>query len=241
MQDIYAFDVGDYGKLGLLRHLMAHDLSLGVMWWKTELGSPGLDGKHLTYLQDRAYRQCDPELWDAMSACVSEGLRSIDALESLFPEETSFFADVIPADSNRRLLWFDKSLVSTRNADVVFCDPDNGIAFTGTSRSQRHVSLSELQKLYGAGHSLVVYHHLNRSCSHGQQIDAGGRVLMDSVTDGTPVWTAHFRRGTSRVYFVLPQRKHLDAMRMAMQQLSASPWCDHGHFNVELPSTSNAS
>lgn len=232
MQDIYAFDVGDYGKLGLLRHVMAQELSLGVVWWKTQLGSPGLDGKHLAYLRDRTYRQCDPELWDAMCACVSKGPRSIEALESLFPEGTTFFADVIPADANRRLLWSDKSMASARDKDVVFCDPDNGIAFTETSRSQRHVSLSELQKFYSDGHSLVVYHHLNRSCSHAEQIEAGSRVLMESVTDGTPVWSAHFRRGTSRVYFVMPQAKHIDAMKRALQQLSISRWCDHGHFNV---------
>lgn len=234
MQNIYAFDVGDYGKLGLLRHLMVRELNVGVIWWKTELGSPGQDGKHLSYLQKRAYRECDPVLRDAMCRCVSAGPRSIQALESLFPEGTPFFGDVIPADAKRRLLWFDEAMTRVRQADVVFCDPDNGVSFVHQTRSQRHVSLSELQKLYRAGHTLAVYHHLNRTSSHAEQIAAGAQHLSDLVADGNPVWTAHFRRGTSRVYFLLPQPRHLDAVRSALELLSKSPWSRRGHFVVTI-------
>lgn len=235
MQDIYAFDVGDYGKLGLLRHLMAYDLNFGVIWWKTELGSPGQDGKHLAYLKNPAYRHCDPDLWDAMCQCVSNGPRSIEALESFFPDGTSFFGDVIPADASRRLLWFGKALASAQHADVVFCDPDNGITFTHTSRSLRHISLREIQLLCGAGHSVVVYHHLNRSCSHLDQICSGVQKLSDTITHGKPVWAVHFRRGTSRVYFVLPQLRHANAIHGALQQLEDSLWSRHGHFDVLAP------
>ena len=42
MQDRYAFDVGDYGKLGLLRHLSAETgLALGVLWWMTDAHPAG--------------------------------------------------------------------------------------------------------------------------------------------------------------------------------------------------------
>ena len=47
MQDCYAFDVGDFGKLGLLRHIhRVTNLRLGVLWWRTTLGTTGSDGKH---------------------------------------------------------------------------------------------------------------------------------------------------------------------------------------------------
>lgn len=232
MQDIYAFDVGDYGKLGLLRHLMAHDLTVGVMWWKTELGSLGQDGKHVSYLQDRKFRNCDPDLWDAMADCIKDGTRSIAALESLFPDGTSFVSDVVPSESNRRLLWFEKALLTVEGVDVVFCDPDNGVAFAETTRSQRHISLSEIQRLYEAGHSVILYHHPDRSCSHLDQIASRVQQFSDSVTQGKPVWAAHFRRGTSRVYFVLPQPRHLGAMQAAMRQLDKSAWSHQRHFDV---------
>jgi hypothetical protein len=232
MQDIYAFDVGDYGKLGLLRHLMAHDLNVGVIWWKTELGSPGQDGKHVSYLQDQKFRNCDPDLWDAIVSCIQEGPRSIAALESLFPDGTAFCSDIVPSDSNRRLLWFDKALKVVGNADVVFCDPDNGIAFTDTTRSQRHISLSEVQRLYDAGRSVVLYHHPDRSCAHLDQIANRVQYFSDNLTQGKPVWAAHFRRGTSRVYFILPQPRHADAIQAALRQLDDSPWSRQRHFDI---------
>jgi len=68
MQDIYAFDVGDFGKIGLLRHLHRRTgLCLGVLWYRTHLGTAGADGKHVGYLKQRSYRACDPDLWDEMA------------------------------------------------------------------------------------------------------------------------------------------------------------------------------
>lgn len=233
MQDIYAFDVGDYGKLGLLHRLAKAGLNLGVVWWKTELGSPGNDGKHLSYLEDSRYRRCDPDLLKSIRERIQNGPRSIEALEALFPDGTSFFADVIPTDANCRLSWFDEALAAVRHADIVFCDPDNGIGFTASSRSQRHVSLSEVRRLYDAGPSIVVYHHLNRSCGHAEQIRNGANQLRQVVPCDSPIWTAHFRRGTSRVYFLLPQPQHCDAVATALKQLSQSHWCADGHFTVK--------
>ena len=67
MQDCYAFDVGDFGKLGLLRHIhRVTNLRLGVLWWRTTLGTTGSDGKHVAYLQNPAFRACDPDLWEEM-------------------------------------------------------------------------------------------------------------------------------------------------------------------------------
>jgi hypothetical protein len=53
MQDSYAFDVGDFGKLGLLRHLIdpTEAPRLGVMWYATATPNATNGGKHLGYLQ----------------------------------------------------------------------------------------------------------------------------------------------------------------------------------------------
>ena len=36
MQDRYAGDIGDYGKIALLKALQVQGLSIGVNWYKTE-------------------------------------------------------------------------------------------------------------------------------------------------------------------------------------------------------------
>lgn len=64
MQDRYAGDVGDFGKLGLLRKIAGSGLTIGVNWYHTfkpEEHDRG-DGKHIGYLHDRSFRGCDDEL-----------------------------------------------------------------------------------------------------------------------------------------------------------------------------------
>ena len=39
MQDRYAGDIGDYGKIGLLKCLQAHGFTIGVNWYRVpEMG-----------------------------------------------------------------------------------------------------------------------------------------------------------------------------------------------------------
>ena len=90
MQGCYAFDVGDFGKLGLLRHIhRVTNLRLGVLWWRTTLGTTGSDGKHVAYLQNLAFRACDPDLWEEMRRRFNPGARTIAALDPLLPPARS--------------------------------------------------------------------------------------------------------------------------------------------------------
>ena len=232
MQDIYAFDVGDFGKIGLLRSVCSSPLRLGVLWWKTQLGSGGLDGKHVRYLADRRFRAADSMLWDEMGRILrEEGTRSIRALEPLFPRGTAFHDRPVPLRQVDRNNWFNEAMKAVEGVDVVFCDPDNGIHFDDSCRSLRHVSALELRQLFDAGHSLVVYHHLNRSAPHSEQIKVGLSRLSE-VSGGAPSWAAHFRRGSSRVLFVLAQSRHADVMATRLSRMKDSAWARDGHFNV---------
>jgi hypothetical protein len=100
MQDIYAFDVGDFGKLGLLRQIcVSGKLRLAVLWWKTDLGTVGADGKHVDYLQDRSFRDCDPQLWEQMRQHFNPGARRIIDLHPLLPNDTVFHDAPVPGDA----------------------------------------------------------------------------------------------------------------------------------------------
>ena len=243
MQDRYAFDVGDYGKLGLLRHLLAETgLVLGVLWWMTALAPPGNDGKHLGYLSDQRFRRCDPWLWDEMAKLVAKG-RSVAALEPLLPLGTRFHGVPVPSPARRRT-WLTEGLADVSAPDragLVFCDPDNGVWFRGTCRSRRHVGLEEVATLWQAGHSLVLYHHLNRQSPHLDQVERGLRRLGTDLPGVAHAWGAHYRRGSSRVFFILAQQGHANPMERAMSLMSASPWVREEHFTVRrLASSSGA-
>ena len=49
MQNRYAGDVGDFGKLGLLRGLTSSQLDIGVNWYLTPDESHNANGKHIGY------------------------------------------------------------------------------------------------------------------------------------------------------------------------------------------------
>ena len=51
MQDRYTGDIGDYGKLGLLRCLAAAGLRVGVHWYRTSDEDHNEDGKFTQYVQ----------------------------------------------------------------------------------------------------------------------------------------------------------------------------------------------
>ena len=240
MQDCYAFDVGDFGKLGLLRHIhRVTGLRLGVLWWRTTLGTTGNDGKHVKYLQDPAFRACDPKLWDEMRRRFNPDARTIAALYPLLPAGTLFHDTPVPARA-RRSQWLNEAASSVRPNAVVFCDPDNGLSFNEPCRSLRHVGVEELRSLYRDGHSPLVYHTPDHSAPHAEQIASALGRLRQTIPDLGSSWAARFRRGSSRVFFVLAQRAHAAAIDNAMVQMQSSAWVKGGHFEIVPGTKSNS-
>ena len=60
MQNRYTGDIGDFGKLGLLRVLQEAGFSIGVNWYLTPNEEHNQDGKHINY---EDLRFCDEALW----------------------------------------------------------------------------------------------------------------------------------------------------------------------------------
>ncbi len=52
MQDRYAGDAGDFGKLGMLRQIAGAGLKVGINWYRTYKPQEHVkgDGKHIGYL-----------------------------------------------------------------------------------------------------------------------------------------------------------------------------------------------
>lgn len=260
MQDTYAFDVGDFGKLGLLRFLTRPTpgeapLRLGVIWYLNDRRSKADDGKHLAYLDlDRSepaprrlswFAACDPELYAGFRSALGAGhkqardelaaMRSVARLEQtgLLPTGTSFFGDLM--GSARRPAWFAAACGAVAGSDIVFCDPDNGIegltSGKNATTSSKHMALAEVADLYGSGHSLVLYHHLNRDDSHASQVERG-LARLRLLVPAARVLGVRFHRGTSRVFYVVVQPRHSPRLEPRQAALARSPWVAHGHMTV---------
>jgi hypothetical protein len=240
MQDRYAFDVGDYGKVGLLRALAreVHTVRFGVVWYMTAAPTSANDGRHVGYLDQAAdFRACDPELFDAFRAArTASPERSVARLEDLgvLPPGPRF-RDVVDAGP-RRLGWFTRAIEVMGGADFVFCDPDNGLANPGSEAekrsSVRHTTLFEVRSLFLAGSSLVLHHHLTREKGGHEVQIARWADRLASATGCDGVSYVRFRRGSARAFFVLPQPRHCAAVQRTLDVVRDGPWCASGHAEV---------
>jgi hypothetical protein len=150
MQDRHVGNIGDFGKLALLRCLM-EGRRLAVCWYLTrDVRESKNDGKMFDYLKrPEEFRHLAPEIFDALSQIVAEDgarSRSVAALESGgLLSEAAFHRTEVPRPRVLRRQWAEELVAAVSDADLVFLDPDNGIQ--GTRLSPKHIALSEIAAL----------------------------------------------------------------------------------------------
>ena len=256
MQNRYVGDVGDFGKYGLLRWLCGmreganncpidieeDELRLSVLWW---LNSPegNQDGRHIGYLNNtppnrRRFLGCDDVLYSKMRNIVRNGNRNVGAIrqQMVLPWDTIFFSPKIPRTptmpailiERARANWLNDAIYLTEHANLIFVDPDNGIASGNiNSNSPKHVTMSELRALARKDKSLLVYHHpaQGRGLHNNQVRDVGNdlrRLLPHALIE-----SFRFRGGTSRSYFLVVQdTKHQDLLIQRLECFRESDWCE---------------
>ena len=235
MQDRYAGDVGDFGKLGLLRQIAGTGLKVGVNWYRTykpEEHDRG-DGKHISYLNNKAFRGCDDQLLAALEAIVAGG-RSVAALEQagLIPG-ACFYGEILKPGSDRdfsRRIWHQKALAALAEAEIIFCDPDNGLLVKsvslGSAKSDKYVTADELISYYQKGQSVIFYNHRPR------QKETLYLARFTPLRRRTELSGAHwmglkFARGSVRDYLFILQADHVGPVQAAVEKMMQSNWQRH--------------
>ena len=259
-------DFGKYGLLRELTGVTSPDssqdqLRLGVVWYrfpnKATRGSnkPGnRDGSLTSYLcnpkpRDSKLRQCDTELYSKLYEIVAEKKDRRLALiqeSGILPSHTSFYDQPLPNRPEHSLLslrearewWLQGALVSTACANLVFMDPDNGIASEKTPfGSPKHVFPDELHRFFERDQSLVIYHHLTRQGKAPEQINNFAERLRGYLGRAHKLWALQYRRGTGRVYFIVAREQHRAKIWGRLKEFENKPcWFDkqpgfpHPHF-----------
>ena len=234
-------------------------LKLGLVWYMhhDEKHSPrdkekvNGDGRHTGFLirtptDDRAnYRNCDRDLWEKLRDLVFRDARCVHCAEKagILPDKTSYFNATLelpphmlkPVKEETRKLWLTAAKQATKDADIVCVDPDNGIADDAamyTKTGTKHVYASDLQEFWERGQSLVVYHHLGmvRGGADVMIPAAAAKIREGLGVEPIPLW---FRRGTSRVFFVVPNPKCKERKELIEDRVSRfleRGWREQGHF-----------
>lgn len=238
MQDRYAGDVGDFGKIGLLRKIAASGLIVGVNWYLTYKSEEhnNDDGKHIGYLNNDLFKGCDDELLRSLHTIVS-GTRSVASLEKadLIPNAIYYNKLLKPGNDKKfvRSEWFNSSLEELSKADIIFCDPDNGLIVKSvsqkSSKSDKYVLHDELISYYQAGKSIIFYNHRSRE----QEIKYLQRfqvlIQLNELT-GAEWRGLKFARGTVRDYVFILQPEHSAAVDIVINNMMQTNW--KKHFSV---------
>lgn len=161
MKHQYVGDINDYRKYALLRALSAGGANkVGVCWMLTP-DDGGADGNRRNYAK---YQHCDPELFDVLTPTLDDtSLRRVSYIkESGVIAGAAFHADPLPPTAAERVAYMAECRAKFTDTDVVFFDPDNGLAPPATKPGQTttlHVSLDEAAAFYALGKSVLLYQH----------------------------------------------------------------------------------
>jgi hypothetical protein len=212
VQNRYVGDIGDFVKLAVLRALTSDSTQrLGVLWWLHHDESHNSDGKHRQYLtRPREWRHYDAELFEALAAIDREGRRDVRALQDAgMLHGALYFSELVPyavkppkERPEERRRWLDAAQADLEACDLLFLDPDNGIAPLRLKATQKRagksVLLEDLRALQRKGRAFIIYHHQTRHAGgHGREFEHLGARLeaaglhVCGALRATP-WSARF-------------------------------------------------
>lgn len=232
MQNRYAGDVGDFGKLGLLRQIASTGFNIGVNWYLAPDEVHNDDGKHVGYLTDWRYAGCDDSLRSSLYHLVNSE-RSVSAIEkqNLIPH-AAYYNELLlsPAEAFSRQKWHANALNTLKNSNVVFLDPDNGVLVKSVSfrskKSNKYLLPSEITDYYAAGKSVIFYNHRCR------QKEAAYLQRFEWMHEDPKLKSAYFTglkfvRGTIRDYLFILQPNHMLRILERVDKMLQSPWGKH--------------
>lgn len=238
MQDRYAGDVGDFGKLGLLRQIANTGLKTGINWYLTFKPEEHMkeDGKHIAYLDNKLFRQCDDELLESLRIVIRHN-RSTAALEQAKQVPNAcYYSEILKPGNDRsfsREIWHENALAALGSSELIFCDPDNGLLVKSvslsSSKSDKYVTKEELISYYLSGKSVVFYNH---RCREKESVYLQRFVSLRQCGELTnAIWKGlKFVRGTVRDYLFILQPVHVDKVNSAIENMMHSNW--NRHFSV---------
>ncbi len=221
MQHRYTGDIGDFGKLALLRALMP-GRRLGVAWYLCDgKGETNNDGQHVRYLkQPERFRHLDAPVFDALARLIAARRRHVRHLEALgMLPGTRYFGEQVPAEAGERERWFARMRRHLDRCDLICTDPDNG--FEAGTVHPKCITWEEVGALRRRGRALLLYHHQTRR-KGGSRAEFAYLSRRLGELGVKRVNAIRLRPFSSRFYFLVD---HDDALEARLRKFAAT-WGD---------------
>lgn len=236
MQNRYTGDIGDFGKLGLLRILQSAGLTMGVNWYLTPDETHNSDGRHVRYLENWEFSECDQLLWTELRSIVNTEKREVQALQNDRILKALYFSEPLvlsgKAKTERRSIrkdWHKKALDKLVGTDIVFVDPDNGLVVpsaVGTVKENKYVLADEIADYYSQNSSVVYYQHKARK-KDAFYIDQQDQLLKRTELNGATGIAMKFKTTSQRYFFFVIQPRHRELIEDAVNGMLATTWSRH--------------
>jgi hypothetical protein len=217
----YFGDINDYRKYGLLRILQSSGDGRLLVAWMLTPDDGSRDGGRRSYLRDPgAWMRYDPELFAGLADLLrAASVPEVALMErsTLLPR-TSYYSAVVPDSARDRDAWRRGLLAAARNADLAFVDPDNGIEVrskpVGRKGSSKYVTWQEIEDLWDAGCSIVIYQHFRR-----ERRDAFAGRMASELREYTGARFTAALRASHVLYLLAAQERHTAQLREAVARL----------------------
>ena len=242
MQDRYSGDIGDYGKIALLRELQSQGLSVAVNWYlveplESEKKADGTykqeDGK---YLIPEKLKDCDKDLASRLSMIAQKENRSIYELEQArFIPGAIYFNNPVPVA--RRAEWHNQALEALEGTDLVFVDPDNGMLVESvgakSARSVKYTLYEEVRDYIRRGQSVLIYNHRSRKPEEQYFREICSRLQKATGILESEILKITFPKCSVRDYLAVPASKeHREKIEAAFLSMVQGVWGKKGMCRI---------
>jgi hypothetical protein len=201
----YIGDLGDFAKYGLLRAIAGpgrdRAFRLGVVWYLTP-DDGRQDGRHIHYLsasRPNPYSRADPRVYGRLRRVVHQLGREVHHVQSagVLPARTAFYPEplafpqlsprLVAGRLGHRDAWLEGAVRATAGCDLVFLDPDNGLAPPAVGRHTdaglRYAYPDELRRFVDLGKSVIL---ISSSAGPRPMLTSSGGVWAKSATRCRP-------------------------------------------------------
>ena len=239
MQDRYAGDIGDYGKLGLFRKL-SEKFSIGINWYNPgeldfERDKDGNfkqeDGKYRDFTGFENYA---PDIISTFETLKNN--HSIEMLEKLKLINNAFYYNkLVPRENEKREKWHNAALKKLGKCDVVFLDPDNGLICNsvkpGSPKSVKYTYYSEVKDYLSENKTVIVYNHRSRKKEDVYFNEIIEKLCSETGAERDLIQVVTFRRFSVRDYFIISKDEQThNTIRYLLEELVKSTSNDNKPF-----------
>jgi hypothetical protein len=169
MKHQYFGDISDYKKYSVLRTISDTGQFKILVCWMLTSDDKRTDGENNIYLNNpKTWRSFEPDIFDFIHTQIilnkKKDLHTVE-LNNVIPNAT-YLWDIVPDNKKERKSFFDKVKHSINGQDIIFMDPDNGIAtrsiVKGRKNSSKYIFWDEIGDLWNGDSSLLIYQHFPR-------------------------------------------------------------------------------